>query len=135
MRSLARMSVYSIAETRKGWCEKYCDLWMSMLCHFCLESSLLAFLLWPGACFLPWGISILSPLFVFFILLVILSTLPLNYPKSPLARTLPAQHTYTHRSSSNQFLIRTSTRASQLIPNLAFHLSYDHSPYMCHVAF
>ena len=55
-------------------------------------------LLWPGACSLPWGISILSPLFVFFILLVILPTLPLNYPKSPLARTPPAQHIHTEVS-------------------------------------
>lgn len=58
----------------------------------CLSTCLLN---WLGACSLPWGIFLLSPLFVFFILLVILSTLPLNYPKSPLARTLPAQHTYT----------------------------------------
>lgn len=123
----ARLSISSITQTRKGRCEKYCDLWVSMLSAIfawnllCLSTCLLN---WLGACSLPWGISILSPLFVFFILLVILSTLPLNYPKSPLARTLPAQHTYTHRISSNQFLIRTSTRVSLLIPNLAFHFSY-----------
>lgn len=120
------------------WCEKYCDLWVSMLCHFCLESFLFAYLPSALARRLFSALGDIHPVssFRFFSFSLLFCLLCLLTTQRVPLRALSQPNTHTHRIFSNQFLIRTSTRVSLLTPNMAFHLSYwSLPPYMCHVAF